>query len=183
MAERSVTPRGFAIYGYLDDTRGSRIRVQESSDALRDCVWIFAEHPGPRLRPGYLRRLAMAGLATEEQLAELAVMLTPAAHLNVEQATQVRDAFIAGHSPASVALPDDVSRLWDAISPDGGRAAGMARNALARNGVAKVGDLTAMTEADLMGLRNFGPGCLAEVRRVLAVHGLALRGEEVPGGQ
>jgi DNA-directed RNA polymerase alpha subunit len=43
-----------------------------------------------------------------------------------------------------------------------------------------VADLTAATEADLGDIRNFGAGCLGEVRRVLRAHGLALAGEEAP---
>ena len=35
------TPRGFAIYGEYKDSRGNRIRVQESSDASGAHCWIF----------------------------------------------------------------------------------------------------------------------------------------------
>lgn len=73
MAERSTTQRGFIIYDKFTDTYGNDVRVQESSSATRDAVWIFCnEAPG---RAG-------------------------SAHLNVEQAKRVRDAldaFISEH--------------------------------------------------------------------------------------
>jgi DNA-directed RNA polymerase alpha subunit len=49
------------------------------------------------------------------------------------------------------------------------------RNCLVRYGLWTVGILLACTEAELMEMRNFGPDALAEVRDVLAAHGLELR--------
>jgi predicted trehalose synthase len=100
MAERSFTPRGFAAYAEFTDKYGSTVRVQESSLATDDCVWIFASHATPKLRPEWRERLAAAGFGTEEKLGELASFLTPSPHLNVEQAITVRDAldaFISEH--------------------------------------------------------------------------------------
>ena len=44
--------RGFKIYGRVKDTHGSTVtlRVQESSAAGKECVWIFTEHPSPNYR-------------------------------------------------------------------------------------------------------------------------------------
>ena len=49
-------------------------------------------------------------------------------------------------------------------------------NALSRNHIKTIGDLTGYTEADLLDIRDFGPGCVAIVKAALAEHGLALRG-------
>lgn len=51
-------------------------------------------------------------------------------------------------------------------------------NVLKREGVEKVGQLTGKTADDLLALDDFGAGSLAEVRRVLAAHGMALAGEQ-----
>lgn len=41
------TARGFPIYSEFTDSYGSRIRVQKSSAALIDAVWIFCDkHDG-----------------------------------------------------------------------------------------------------------------------------------------
>lgn len=61
---RSTTPRGFVIYDNFTDTSGSKVRVQESSLATAQCVWIFAERGEEDSSP----------------------------HLDVEQARRVRDA-------------------------------------------------------------------------------------------
>ena len=66
------TDRGFAIYEKITDNRGSEIRVQKSSAADDDYVWIFAKRGGYDDSP----------------------------HLNVEQAKLIRDAldeFIKDH--------------------------------------------------------------------------------------
>lgn len=70
---RSETPRGFAIYDEFDDTRGLKIRVQESSIATYDGLWVFASSETEGISP----------------------------HLNLEQATWLRDAldtFIREHT-------------------------------------------------------------------------------------
>ena len=102
MAERPVTPRGFAVYAELTDHYGSTVKVQKSSLATADCVWIFASHAAPKLSGVWRRRLARAGFSTEAELAELAAFLEPSPHLNVGQAIAVRDAldaFIREHRP------------------------------------------------------------------------------------
>ncbi len=70
MAEK-YTSRGFGIYAELTDEYGSKVRVQESSLATEECVWIFCENDHP-------------------QWAKTKV--TPAPHLNREHARIVRDA-------------------------------------------------------------------------------------------
>lgn len=52
-----------------------------------------------------------------------------------------------------------------------------AQNSLQRAGIYTIGALTDWTAAGLMACPNFGPGQLAEVRRVLKVAGLALKGD------
>lgn len=54
---------------------------------------------------------------------------------------------------------------------------------LRRDSVETVADLLKRDHWDLTDIRGFGGGCLEEVRRVLREHGLALKGEEAPGGQ
>ncbi len=65
--------------------------------------------------------------------------------------------------------------LW--AEDDISRIATMTKNSLLLAGVYSIGTLTDRAAGDLMGLRDFGPGQLAEVRRVLAAAGLALKGE------
>ncbi len=50
-----------------------------------------------------------------------------------------------------------------------------ARKALAMLGVQSIGDLVTKTEAELMGVKNFGMTSLTEIRERLAEHGLDLR--------
>ena len=65
--------------------------------------------------------------------------------------------------------------VYDLIPPKTGLHTRVA-NALWREHIEMAGDLTERTEADLLDIRNFGPGCLAIVKAALAEHGLALRG-------
>lgn len=53
-------------------------------------------------------------------------------------------------------------------------------NTLKRNGIYTVGALTDCTETDITDMRNSGVRTLGEIRDRLAVHGLALHGEEPP---
>jgi hypothetical protein len=72
---RRETPRGFAVYDEFADRYGNEVRVQKSSSATDDCVWVFA-HP--------------AG--------DSSANASP--HLNVEMARRMRDAlgvFISEH--------------------------------------------------------------------------------------
>lgn len=89
MTARSATPRGFTVYDEFTDSYGSKVRVQQSSSATERRVWIFAEHAGTHLRDGQRERLAAAGFRTPVQLAELAAMLEPSPHLDVEQAKRL----------------------------------------------------------------------------------------------
>lgn len=63
---RSTTERGFVIYDEFTDTYGNGVRVQESSSAEEPRVWLFTDGAG-----------------------------TGTPHLNIEQATRVRDALDA----------------------------------------------------------------------------------------
>jgi hypothetical protein len=65
--EPTVNARGFHGYTELTDSYGASVRVQESSAASAPHVWIFLE-----------------GGAVKEN--------NGSAHLNIEQATKVRDA-------------------------------------------------------------------------------------------
>jgi len=40
----NVTQRGFGVYGEVVDTRGSVVRVQQSSAACVDAIWIFCHN-------------------------------------------------------------------------------------------------------------------------------------------
>lgn len=53
------------------------------------------------------------------------------------------------------------------------------RKALQALGIRTIGELTARTEAELMGIKNFGQTSLEEVRQKLAEHGLKLRDLEL----
>ena len=50
-----------------------------------------------------------------------------------------------------------------------------ARKAVQLLGIQTVGDLAARTEAELMGVKNFGQTSLDELKQVLALNGLTLR--------
>lgn len=76
--KRYQNDRGFTVYDEFNDRRGHKVRVQQSSSATEDSVWIFVND-------------------------QLATVDHPAC-LNVEQATRVRDAldaFIAERKPRS----------------------------------------------------------------------------------
>lgn len=53
-------------------------------------------------------------------------------------------------------------------------------NALRRNGIHTIADLTACTPADITDIRNLGITFLGEIESKLNRHGLALRTEEPP---
>lgn len=46
---RSHTERGFVIYDELTDRYGHEVRVQQSSLATEDAVWIFCDAEAPHL--------------------------------------------------------------------------------------------------------------------------------------
>jgi hypothetical protein len=78
-----------------------------------------------------------------------------------------------------MALPAEA--LWDGEPPS--REGTYARNGLRRAGISTVGQLTRTAATALVDCRNyFGAKSLAEVRRVLAARGLALKGDPRPGG-
>ena len=77
--------------------------------------------------------------------------------------------------PETIALDSPVRDLWPScLSGQAGRIAAKARTCLWRARVATVGELTKMTEKDLADIPLVGPQVTGEVRRVLALHGLAL---------
>jgi DNA-directed RNA polymerase alpha subunit len=82
---------------------------------------------------------------------------------------------------AAISLYAPVASLWPPGYRERGRLGTLALNTLRRSGARTVEDVTAMTAQDIAGMRNAGTGTLAEVRRVLAVHGLALTGETAEG--
>jgi hypothetical protein len=86
---------------------------------------------------------------------------------------------------AAAAREMEIAELWygSGAAPGVRKVAMRTRNALVRNGFLTVADLTALSAEDLTDLRTFGAGCLAEVRRVLAAHGLHLKGEEAGDAQ
>jgi hypothetical protein len=68
-------------------------------------------------------------------------------------------------------------------SPMGTRTANAVTRHARRHGIAGMtaGDLAGLTRQELLDGRNFGPGMLAEVERVLALRGLALSAGEAAG--
>lgn len=83
-------------------------------------------------------------------------------------------------APVTETFRSEADTLWDGPgkpAKEGRDIATRTSNALYRNGFHSVDGLTAKTAADLLGIRNFGVGCLGEVRRVLKAHGLHLAGE------
>jgi hypothetical protein len=75
-------------------------------------------------------------------------------------------------------LDGPVRGLWAGELPSA--LATAAANALFRAGIHTVRELLGWSAEDLLrpgSVRQFGPGMLAEVRRILKVHGLRLRGE------
>jgi hypothetical protein len=81
----------------------------------------------------------------------------------------------------AVALGAPVGCLWDGAPRT--VVATLTLNRLLRGGYRTVGELTAVSAADLGDLRNFGAGCLAETRRVLAARGRSLAGETAAAGE
>jgi hypothetical protein len=85
------------------------------------------------------------------------------------------EAAARGGDPASRPFGE----LWSGPARDGWNTLSRRTvRALDLDGYKTVADLTAATAADLTDIRNFGAGCLAEAKRVLSAHGLALAGEE-----
>jgi hypothetical protein len=85
----------------------------------------------------------------------------------------------AGQPPlATVRTCDPVTHLWGLNwSPLASRTV----NGLHRGGITTVAQLLRAGPRQLRDIRSFGPGCLDEARRVLALHGLALQ-QEAPRG-
>lgn len=83
-------------------------------------------------------------------------------------------------SETAICPGDPVAELWD--GPGWSAVSARTLNCLHRNGIGTVGYLAGHSASDLKDLRAFGDGCLAEVRRVLGDHGLALAGEPEPEG-
>ena len=74
--------------------------------------------------------------------------------------------------PGTLTDETPVIALWPRGEP------GRTFNRLLRADLRTIGALTACTAGDLLGLRDFGPGMLAEVRQALRNFGLALKGED-----
>jgi hypothetical protein len=94
------TARGFHGYAQLTDVTGQRVRVQLSSSATDDAVWIFCDRPQDEPKEG-----DGSGSA--------------AARLNAQQAAVVHDAltaFIEDHSIRIVLTAAQVRALEDAIA-------------------------------------------------------------------
>lgn len=53
-----------------------------------------------------------------------------------------------------------------------------ARNCLKRANIKSLGELTDLTVADLLAIKNFGKKSLTEIREKLAQFGLSLKGED-----
>lgn len=58
---RQTTPRGFAIYGEGRDSYNTRMRVQQSSSASMDAVWLFVGGPAPDDAPDFQNGLPNNG--------------------------------------------------------------------------------------------------------------------------
>ena len=72
------TPRGFAVYEEITDTKGQQVSVQMSSIATDRCVWVFCHDS--------------QGRSAVEQIGQHMGM---SPHLNAEQARAVAAALIA----------------------------------------------------------------------------------------
>jgi len=79
---RSVTPRGFINFDHFTDSYGATVTVRESSAALAPHVWVFVEGGTTAAEPG------TPGIPEGRKN-------DGSAHLNVEQATRLRDALDA----------------------------------------------------------------------------------------
>lgn len=62
------TERGFSKYGTITDTKGSEVRLQESSAVGRRCCWIFCDNEDPSYKMS---------------------SISPAPHLSVENAKEL----------------------------------------------------------------------------------------------
>lgn len=84
-------------------------------------------------------------------------------------------------APVSEGFRSEADTLWDGPGKParaGRDIATRTSNFLFRYGIHSIDALTSKTEADLLGLRSFGVGCLGEVKRVLKAHGLHLAGSD-----
>lgn len=108
MSKTKKTDRGFDEYADILDSYGARVRVTQSSADPLDKVWVFvdggtlsAPMPGDHLRYLYAcggKPVALTWQEVEQHPDNAALEKIPqraAAHLNVRQARQLRDALSA----------------------------------------------------------------------------------------
>jgi len=143
-----------------------------------DLLW--AGEPSSKLGTQARNSLNAAGITTVGMLAESSeadlLRLRQFGPRRVEEARRVLalrglalkpDTVTAGSPMAS-----PVGALWEDQPKD--NISTWALNGLLRAGISTVGQLVASSEADLRDIRNLGDKGLAEIRRVLALQGLAL---------
>lgn len=118
--------------------------------------------------------LMLEGMTADEAIALIREKRSPACLCNPAFEAWLR----AGPAAPEALLADPFDVLWP-HGPDGAVAT-RTRNALLRAGFRTVDQVTGSRAADLLDIRNFGPGQLSEVRRVLAAAGLSLAGEGRP---
>jgi len=122
-----------------------------------------------RIKPGFLLE------RWERAANEAAILRSRLARLEEELGT-AGIGVPAVPADANVPLPEQhASSLWhSAAASPSTRMSSLTRNMLTRNGYLTVGAVTGATESELRRIHNFGDGCVAETRRVLAVRGLSL---------
>jgi hypothetical protein len=122
-----------------------------------------------RIKPGFLLE------RWERAANEAAILRSRLARLEEELETAGIGVPVVP-ADANVPLPErHTSSLWhSAPASPSTRLASLTRNMLTRNGYLTVGSVAGATESELRGIYNFGDGCVAETRRVLAVRGLTL---------
>ena len=138
--------------------QSGRTEVEELAKAIRLAIHPDSERLG--LRPAESDRIAartaLAWMRERETPRRLPCLVTPQAPT------------VTGDMP--------IEELWP--GPGWREISARTVNALHRGGYAAIAGLASATAGDLSDIRNLGAGCLAEVWRVLAWHGLTLAGEE-----
>lgn len=111
---------------------------------------------------------------------ERRVVICPrcAAALKGARATHALTILLAGNcghpEPGTAGPETTITQAWP---PGLDRLRTRTRNALLRDGFTTLAELARCPDADLMDIPHFGVACLAEVHRVLRLHGLAREGE------
>ena len=78
----------------------------------------------------------------------------------------------------AVTADDPVDALWPQDPARQTLIGTRALNSLRRDGISTVGELTSRSAADIRDIRRAGRKIVAEIRRALAVHGLALKDDD-----